>query len=228
MDNKVKSMILKCFVLLFIISITNSAAFALVWQNWRECVSSPGCSCTLTLQDTSETTTTLKTYVVESAGYFLKSHAAFQQFLYCVEMSESSGADSADLKSTLYSAIENMEKARAAYATLKTASEKLPYNHEMIDQLLKFDYESFRLKNGLNEPIFEKLRAFLGKGDIAGFDTAVIANIDGILNKLFVIKASVDKGSTPEISLPWRTSQAYAEAQLFGQYMSEVFRDILF
>jgi hypothetical protein len=228
MDNKVKTLILRCFIGLFIISIASNAAFALVWQNWRECVSSPGCSCTLTLQVTAETTTTLKTYVVESAGYFLKSHTAFQQFLYCLEMSESSGADSADLKSTLYSAIENMEKAKAAYTNLKFASEKIPYNQEMIDQLLKFDYESFRVKNGLNEPIFEKLRVFLGKGDIAGFDTAVIANMDDISNKLYAIKASVDKGLTPEIALPWRTNQAYAEAQLFGQYMSEVFRDILF
>ncbi|MDQ1351928.1 MAG: hypothetical protein QG657_2234, partial [Acidobacteriota bacterium] len=32
----------------------------------------------------------------------------------------------------------------------------------------------------------------------------------------------------PEITLLWRTNQAFAEAQLFGQYMSEIFRDILF
>lgn len=228
MNNKVKAMIVKCFLALVISFICTQVSFAAIWGNWRECVSSPGCSCTLTLQATSETTTTLKSYVVESAGYFLKSHAAFQQFLYCLEMSESGGADSADFKITLYSAIENMEKARAAYNNLKFASEKIPYNQEMIDKLMKFDYESFRVKNGFNEPVFEKLRTFLGKGDIAGFDGAVIANIDDILNKLYVIKASVDKGLLPEIALPWRTNQAYAEAQLFGQYMSEVFRDILF
>jgi len=98
----------------------------------------------------------------------------------------------------------------------------------MIDQLMKFDYDGFRIKNGLNEPIFEKLRTFLGRGDIAGIDDAVIANMDSILSRLYELNVSVDKGMVPEVALIWRTNQAYTEAQLFGQYMSEVFRDILF
>jgi len=49
-----------------------------------------------------------------------------------------------------------------------------------------------------------------------------------ILSKLFEVKGAVDKDLAPEIALLWRTTQAYFEAQLFGQYMSEVFSDILF
>ncbi|MCX6584800.1 MAG: hypothetical protein NT166_31895 [Candidatus Aminicenantes bacterium] len=225
MNKKVKTLILRCFVVLFVSCLCTQLSFAIIWQNWRECASAPGCSCTLTLQDTAST---LKEYVLESAGYFLKSHAAYQDFLYCVEMSEISGIDSTNFKNTFYSAIDNMEKARAAYINLKLASEKMPYKQDMIDKLMKFDYDGFRIKNGLNEPIFEKLRAFLSKGDIAGFDTAVIANMDSILSRLYELKVAVDKGMVPEIALIWRTSQAYTEAQLFGQYMSEVFRDILF
>jgi len=228
MNNKVKNLILKCFAVLFIISINSSAAFAYVWGNWRECASAPGCSCTLTLQVKQETTPTLKTYIVESAGYFLKSNAAYQEFLYCVEMSESKGIESADFKNAIYNAIDNMEKAKAVYSNLKTASEKIPYNREMIDQLMKFDYDGFRIKNGLNEPIFERLSTFLSRGDIAGFDDAVIANMDAILIRLYEIKGVVDKGLAPEIMIVWRIYQSYSEAQLFGQYMSEVFRDILF
>ena len=228
MNNKVKNLILKCFVVLFIGCFCTQVSFAIIWGNWRECASAPGCSCTLTLQVTQETTPTLKTYVVESAGYFLKSHDAYLEFLYCVEMSESKGIESADFKNALYNAIDNMEKAKIAYSNLKTASEKIPYNREMIDQLMKFDYDGFRIKNGLNEPIFEKLRTFLGRGDIAGIDDAVIANMDSILSRLYELNVSVDKGMVPEVALIWRTNQAYTEAQLFGQYMSEVFRDILF
>jgi len=158
----------------------------------------------------------------------LKSHDAFLEFLYSFEMSESNGIDSVEFKNTLYRSIDNMEKAKAAYSNLKTASEKIPYNQEMIDQLMKFDYDGFRIKNGLNEPIFEKLRTFLSRGDIAGFDEAVIANMDAILIKLYEIKSLVDKGLAPEIMIVWRIYQSYSEAQLFGQYMSEVFRDILF
>jgi hypothetical protein len=227
MNKKVKTLILRCFVVLFIISITSSAAFAYVWQNWRECASAPGCSCTVTPDIKKSMSPSLKPYILESAGYFLKSNAAYQEFLYLIEMSESSGIDSVEFKNTLYISIDNMEKAKIAYSNLKTASEKIPYNQEMIDQLMKFDYDGFRIKNGLNEPIFEKLRAFLGKGDIAGFDAAVIANMDAILSRLYELKVSVDKGLAPEITLIWRTNQSYTEAQLFGQYMSEVFRDIL-
>jgi len=228
MNNKVKTMILRCLVVLFISCLCTQISFAIIAANWRECASAPGCSCTLTLQVTQETTPTLKTYIVESAGYFLKSNAAYQEFLYCVEMSESKGIESADFKNAIYNAIDNMEKAKAAYSNLKLASEKIPYNQEMIDQLMKFDYDGFRIKNGLNEPIFEKLRTFLGKGDIAGFDDAVIANMDAILIRLYEIKGVVDKGLAPEIMIVWRIYQSYSEAQLFGQYMSEVFRDILF
>ncbi len=218
----------KLIVVLFIIAISDSIAFAYVWGNWRECASAPGCSCTLTLQLTQDTGSPLKTYVVESAGYFLKSHAAYQEFLNRVEMSESNGIDSEEFKNTLYNAIDNMEKAKAVYTNLKTASEKIPYHQEMIDQLIKFDYDGFRIKYGLIEPIFEKVKTLLGKGDIAGFDEAVLANMDTILSKLYEIKSSVDKGLVPETALLWRGNQAYAEAQLFGQYVSEVFRDILF
>jgi hypothetical protein len=143
-------------------------------------------------------------------------------------MSEASGIDSADLKNSLYNAIDNMEKAKMAYSNLKLASEKTPYNLEMIDHLIKFDYDGFRVKYGLNEVIFEKLSTFLAKGDIAGFDGAVIENMDTILIMLYQVKSPVEKGLAPEICILWRTNQAYSEAQLFGQYMSEVFKAILF
>ncbi len=228
MKNKVKNLILKCFVVLFICYFCTPISFAIIWQNWRECANAPGCSCTLTLQVTQETTPTLKTYVVASAGYFLKSHDAYQEFLYCIEMSESNGIDSAEFKNTLYRAIDNMEKANAAYSNLKTASEKIPYNQEMIDRLMKFDYDGFRIKNGLNEPIFEKVKDLLIIGDIPGLDDSVISNMDVILKQLYTARTIVDKDSVPDVSILWRITQSYFEAQLFGQYMSEVFRDILF
>jgi len=212
----------------FISTIATFNLYSSIYANWRECANAPGCSCTLPLDIKNSKGPTLKTYIVESAGFFLKSHAAYQEFLNIVEISESNSIDAEEFKNNLYNAIDNMEKSKAAYTNLKIASEKVPYQQEMIDELMKFDYDGFRIKYGLNEPIFEKLKTYLGKGDIAGFDAAVIANLDTILSKLNEIKCAVDKGLTPEISNLWRISQAYAEAQLFGQYMSEVFSDILF
>jgi hypothetical protein len=228
MNKQIKRYCVTICVGLFIYSICSPISYARIEFNWRECASAPGCSSTLTLLCTDNMVPTMKSYTIESAGYFMKSHAAYQEFLNLVEMSESNSIDSEEFKNNLYNAINNMEKSKAAYTNLKIASEKIPYHQEMINQLIKFDYDGFREKYGLNEPIFEKLRTFLGKGDIAGFDAAVIANMDAILINLYEIKGAVDKGLTPEISNLWRISQAYAEAQLFGQYMSEVFSDILF
>ncbi|MCX6582817.1 MAG: hypothetical protein NT166_21790 [Candidatus Aminicenantes bacterium] len=228
MNKQIKRYCVTGIIVIFICYFFAQVSFASVWGNWRECVSASGCSCTLTLDIKKSMSPSLKPYILESAGYFLKSHDAFLEFLYSVEMSESNGIDSVEFKNTLYRAVDNMEKAKIAYSNLKTASEKIPYNREMIDQLMKFDYDGFRIKNGLNEPIFEKLRTFLGRGDIAGFDDAIIANMDAILIKLYEIKSVVDKGLAPEIMIVWRIYQSYSEAQLFGQYMSEVFRDILF
>ena len=229
---KMNKQIKKCFVtvimVLFIYCICSPFSHAYVAANWRECLNGPGCTCTLTLDITKSTIPTLKTYIMESTGYFLASHSDYQDFLNRVEMSDIKGIDYKELRELIYSAIDNMEKAREAYVNLKTAAEKIPYNQEMIDRLMKFDYDGFRIKYGLNEPIFEKLRTFLGRGDIAGIDDAVIANMDSILSRLYELNVSVDKGMVPEVALIWRTNQAYTEAQLFGQYMSEVFRDILF
>ena len=228
MNKQIKKYFVTVIMVLFIYCICSPFSYALVAANWRECLNGPGCTCTLTLDITKSTIPTLKTYIMESTGYFLTSHSDYQDFLNRVEMSDIKGIDYKELRELIYSTIDNMEKAREAYVNLKTASEKIPYNQEMIDQLMKFDYDGFRIKNGLNEPIFEKLRTFLSRGDIAGFDEAVIANMDAILIKLYEIKSLVDKGLAPEIMIVWRIYQSYSEAQLFGQYMSEVFRDILF
>lgn len=228
MNKQIKRCSVTICVVLFIYCICNPSSYARIEFNWRECASAPGCSSTLTLLGTENMIPTMKLYTIESAGYFMKSHAAYQEFLNLVEMSESNSIGAEEFKNNLYNAIDNMEKAKAAYTNLKTASEKIPYHQEMIDQLMKFDYDRFRIKYGLNEPVFEKLKAFLGNGDIAGFDEAVIANLDAILSKLYEIKVAVENCLAPEIAILWRTSQTYVEAQLFAQYMSEVFNEILF
>jgi hypothetical protein len=167
---------------------------------------------------------TLKTYIVESAGFFLKSHASYQDFLNLVEMTDLNGADYIEMRSFLYNAVDYMEKAYAIYSNLKIASEKIPYDQVMIDRLLKFDYDGFQAKFGLLAPVFEKVKSLLAKGDIAGFDDEVLNNMDTILNQLYEVRDLVDKEQSPDISLLWRLTQSYFETQLFGQYASEVFK----
>ena len=228
MNKQIKKYFVTVIMMLSIFCICSPFSYARIAFNWRECLVAPGCTCEVTLAITKSTIPSLRTYIMESTGYFLTSHSDYQDFLNRVEMSDIKGIDYKELRELIYSAIDNMEKAREAYVNLKTASEKIPYHQEMIDQLMKFDYDGFRVKNGLLEPIFSKIKNLLGKGDIVGLDNAVLANMDAILIKLYEVKAAVDKDLAPEIGLLWRTTQAYFEAQLFGQYMSEVFSDILF
>jgi hypothetical protein len=228
MNKQIKKYFVTVIMMLSIFCICSPFSYAYVAANWRECLNGPGCTCTLTLDITKSTIPTLKTYIMESTGYFLASHSDYQDFLNRVEMSDIKGIDYKELRELIYSTIDNMEKAREAYVNLKTTAEKIPYNQEMIDKLMKFDYDGFRIQYGLNEPIFERVKSLLITADIPGLDDTVIANMDAVLKQLYTARAIVDKDSTPDVSILWRINQAYAEAQLFGQYMSEVFRDILF
>jgi hypothetical protein len=224
MNKNFKELFCKLILMIIVYCFSTLISFALIEANWRECANAfVGCN-----SQSQSLTPILKTYVIESAGYFLNSHSDYQAFLNRVEMSEINGIDYNTLREILYSAIENIEKAKAAYSNLKTASEKIPYNQAIIDKLMKFDYDGFQVQYELIEPIFTKVKIFLSKGDIAGFDLTMLANMDMILSKLYIIKSTVDKDQLPEISRLWRANQAYTEAQLFGQYMSEIFKDILF
>ena len=208
--------------IVLVLSLTLLAYPDLV-ANWRECLAAPGCSCKLTLQ-VMQDTPALKTYIVESAWYFLTSHGDYQDFQALVEMTDINGVDSQGMKTILDSAIDNMEKARAVYANLKVAAADIPNDRAMIDRLRVFDYDGFQAKFGLLGPVYEKVKALLVKGDTAGLDDAVLANMDAILKQLYEVKTIVDGDRSPDIAILWRLNQTYFEAQLFGQYMSEIIK----
>ena len=130
-----------------------SMAYARLWQNWRDCVITP---CITSTGDSS--TSPLNTSLVESAGSFLKSHSNYQDFLNRVEMSEISSVDYNEFRETLYDAIENLERAKTAYANFKAEADKATYNRAMIDKLAAFNYDAFRENYGLNAPVFEKVK----------------------------------------------------------------------
>ena len=224
MNQQIKRFCVTVIMVLAFYCFCNPIAYALVWQNWRECANVSGCGSSAVQTEYFF----LKTYIEESAGSFLNSHSNYQAFLNRVELADIKCIDYAELKEILYSAIVNMEKAKVAYMNLKTVSEKIPYNREMINNLMKFDYDGFQVQFELIEPIFVKVKSLLEKGDLFGLDMAVLSNMDIILSKLYKMKVALDKDQLPEIALLWRANQAYGEAQLFGQYVSEVFKNILF
>jgi len=224
MNKQIKKYFVTVIMVLFIFCICSPFSYALVAANWRECLNGPGCTCTLTLDITKSTIPTLKSHIILSAGYSFDSYANYQAFLSRVEMADINGVDYKELRAILYSAIDHMEKARAEYENVKLVAAKTAYNQEMIDKLMKFDYEGFRIQYGLNEPIFERVKSLLVNGDIPGLDDSVIANMDAVLKQLYTARALVDKDSVPDVSILWRINQSYFEAQLFGQYLSEILK----
>jgi hypothetical protein len=221
MNKQIKRFWVTLIIIWTVGCICTQLSFGIIWKNWRECINEPDC--------TSESVNlALRTNIIESAGYFLASHSDYQTFLNRVEMCEINGTDYKELRTILYSTIDHMEKARASYAVLKAASEKATYNQKIVQQLLIFDYDSFRVKYGLNEPIFNKVKSLLGKGDIVGLDVEMLANLESILSELCIAKIALEKDQLPEISILWRVNQAYSEVHLFGQYVSEVLKAILY
>ena len=219
MNNRFKKNMFQMMIALFLTFSLSTHVYSALYGNWRECLNAPGCTCEM-ITATSD----LSIYIVESAGYFFHSHSAFQAFLNRVELAEIKGINNQELKNILYSSIDNMEKAKGAYSNFITTSEKIPLNQVLIDQLARFDYANFRVKFGLLESPFEKVRIFLCKGDINGLDSAVLGNMNNILKQLYIIKSCVDKEEMPNISILWRLNQSFFEAQLFGQYMSEILK----
>lgn len=160
---------------------------------------------------------------IVGAGYYLKSHSDMIIFLNMIEISELSGLDYDGLRNTLDSAIENMEKARDTYYQLKSLVAVTPYNQEVIDKLLVFNYDGFQNNRGLNAVIFGKVKKFLSVGDVRGVYYLFYEDLELLFERIKNLKSIVDNERVLEIYELWRINQKYSELQLFGQYVSEVF-----
>ncbi|MCP4146106.1 MAG: hypothetical protein GY757_00010, partial [bacterium] len=97
---------------------------------------------------------TLKHLIVEGGGYFFQSSAAFHQLLSQYELSEIKGADFNAMRTSLRTAVVDLEKACETYRQLKELAYMTPYNQEVIDKLFAFKYFQFREARGLVPVIF--------------------------------------------------------------------------
>lgn len=217
MIQKKKKRVKKIFIVLFFLLMLNVKSYSYVIANYGECG----------FNDEGEKSLPISYYIVESAGYFLKSHSDILLFLDRVEMSEINDIDYKELRDILYRAIENMEKAKEAYYVLKQKLDATPYNQVMINYLLSFDYNGFLYERGLISEIFKEVETFLVKGNVRGIYDRLLKNTEKILDKLYLIKDSVDADTFPNISILWRVNQYYIETLLFGQYSAEVLKSIL-
>lgn len=169
---------------------------------------------------------TIGQYIVEGAGYYLQSYSDMLLLLNKVEMSEVYGLHYEEAQTIINSAIDRLENAKTAYLGLKTLAAVTPYNPDVINLLVTFDYKSFQKEKGLNPYIFNQVETFLSKGDIRGVYDKLYEDVDTILGKLYNVKYSLDKNEFPVIEELWRINQFYSESIAFGQGIAEVFYGI--
>lgn len=170
--------------------------------------------------------TVIEGYVMEGAGYFLKSQSDAFLLLNKIELSDLNGVNYTELKQLVSSTVSAMENAKAKYAALIQTADTTPYRLSIIDRLPTFDYYSFQQSRGLNSVIFNETATYLAAGDVRGLYRKLLSDTQGILDKLNFIKSCVDAGTLPATSYLWRLNQTYAETFLFGQYTAEIFYDI--
>jgi len=164
--------------------------------------------------------------IPEAAVSFLESSRDFEDFLKEVEKSELYGPNYQVLQAAVNKAIVGMENALCKYEDIVNISESLEMDVFIMEKLIEFDYYGLQSKYHLNPSIFEKASTFCQAGDVIGIFAHTVDTINTILENLYLIKASIDKESLPELYIIWATGQLYCESEMFGQYVSRIFYEI--
>jgi len=198
-----------------------ASAFALVYGNNSDFVfNKPGYS------HGDGIRSTIGSDIIVGAAYFLSGYSDTLLFLNRIELSGKQELDYAELGKILDSAIGNMELMKQSYLNLIQKTGLLPYDTLMIEILKDFDYENFQQVYELNPVIFDKVKGYLSAGDMRGVYAKILADAEGIVNLLYVIKKTVDANIFPGISLLWQLNQSCSHTLLFGQYVAMVCGDV--
>jgi hypothetical protein len=163
------------------------------------------------------------TLIVNGAGAFLQSVGHYQRFLEKVELSGMDGSNPGELLGLIADALAAMERANDTYYRLVQVSYSLDYDPAVIGKLRSFDYARYRAVNQLNPSVFREVELRLKNGDVRGCYRTFYAYTMDILTRLNGMKSLLESGAVPAIPSCWRLNQRYLEAELFGQYMAEVF-----
>lgn len=213
-----KRTVLKVFSLVCILLFSSALVFGVVWGNDSDSGYGGG----------GKSSTSIREYVIQGAGYFLNAHADIFLFSNKVELAELNGVNYAEMQQIMAAAVQAMADAETTYSTLVQIADGTPYNSEIIAKLIAFDYDTFQQQNGLNAEIFAQVKEYLGKGDIRGVYYRMLSDIRESLALLGELKAAVDAYKFPDISVVWHLNQTVSQSFLFGQDVSMVFHTIIY
>jgi hypothetical protein len=164
--------------------------------------------------------------IAESAGFFLESNSYLQLLLSKVELAEINGIDYYATKNILKKAITKMEKSNISYMNLYLQALSTEYDDYVVMILEKFNYKRFELENRLNPTIFKKTKFYLSSADVRGIYCHLYSETFNILQQLHILNDQLESKNIPDVAYLWRINQTYAEVELFGQYVAEIFYKI--
>jgi len=225
MNKKNKALIIGAILGMVLMANLSIKSYPRFHGNFGECTVEPGCEGvdgSSTGVYIPESSGILKIYIIDGAGYVLNTYSHLGTFLRLIEMSELNGPDYGKMRETLYSMIEDMERARDTYYIVHSLMQSTPYKQSVIERLKAFDYDGFRETSGLSSVVFERVKEYLECGDVRGVYAAVHKNTGNILDQLYVLKDILEADKLPHISQVWRLNQTFTETVLFGSYFSQV------
>ena len=168
---------------------------------------------------------TLGTLSIDAAGFFLQANSDFQAFLKRVELSEIYSVNDEDLKALITASIDNMEMAHSIYYRVWEISKNLDRNPVVLQKLIQFDYRLIQVEKKLIPSIFNEVEMFLKSGNMPGAFEKIYNDTGAILQGMKSLKTMLDSNSI-DIPKCWEVNQRFFKAQLFGQYISQVFSEI--
>ncbi len=169
----------------------------------------------------------IETYVIEGAGCYLDGYSDVVKLLNRIEMSELKGLDYLEARGLVEGALANLKKAQETYSNLINLAEVTPYNEVVISKLTAFDYDSFMKEHDLNIVIFKRAADYLKKGDITGTYKRINLKFGLIIELLELVMTEISLNKFPDVMNLRRLNNECSQVLLFGQYIADVFDQIL-
>lgn len=173
------------------------------------------------------TSDSMQSLVVSGASHFLGSYSDILLFLDGCEVATIQEADFLSMQTNLDRAIAKLESARDMYIYLTGEAERTPYNDEIIQKLMEFNYRKFQKSNRLNPLVYEDVCSFLGVGNVRGAYSYILNRMENLLEELYLVRKMINTRSFPKIGMLWNLNRKYSDLLLFGQYMTMVFNRVL-
>jgi hypothetical protein len=219
----IKIFSLKLFVLIIIVAVTQSNAFAVIFGNGAGGGYDEGSGG----KSAAGGGSLIEEYIEIGAGHYLEAYSSILSFFNRVELADEKNRDFYQWQYILSKAITRVTQAEAAYDLLTREAEASPYNENVLLKLKNFDYDRFRVEFGLKIEIFQEVESYLKAGDITGVFKRIRAGLKEIHSRLETIHAEVAQNKMPKLVSLWDLNELCSSTLLFGQYISRVFYSFL-